>query len=45
MMNGDKRASRQALLQHPTAEAAILAYPAGKRCRTMEVTPTGRRPL
>jgi hypothetical protein len=31
--------------QHPTAEAAILAYPAGKRCRIMEVTPEGRRPL
>jgi hypothetical protein len=31
--------------QHPTAEAARAAYPAGKQCRIMEVTPKGRRPL
>jgi len=31
--------------QHPTAEAARAACPAGKRCRVMEVTPAGRRPL
>jgi hypothetical protein len=30
--------------RHPTAEAAILAYPAGKRCRIMEVTLAGHRP-
>jgi hypothetical protein len=24
---------------------AAAAYPAGKQCRTMEITPTGRRPL
>ena len=28
-----------------TEEAARAAFPAGKRCRLMEVTPTGRRPL
>ena len=31
--------------QHPTAAEAEAAYPVGKRCRTVEVTPTGRRPL
>jgi hypothetical protein len=31
--------------QYPTAEAAAAAYPAGKRCRTREVTPAGRRAL
>lgn len=31
--------------QHPTPAAAVAAYPAGKRCRIMEVTPKGRRPL
>ncbi len=31
--------------QHPTAAAAEAAYLPGRRCRTMEVTPTGRRPL
>jgi hypothetical protein len=31
--------------QDPTAAAAEAAYLPGKRCRTMEVTPTGRRPL
>jgi hypothetical protein len=31
--------------QPPTAEAARAAYPGGKQCRTMEVTPEGRRPL
>lgn len=31
--------------QPPTAEAAGAAYPGGKQCRTMEVTPEGGRPL
>jgi hypothetical protein len=31
--------------QHATREAALAAYPAGKRCRTMEVTPSGRGAL
>jgi hypothetical protein len=31
--------------QHPTPEAAAAAYVPGKQCRTMEVTPEGRRPL
>jgi hypothetical protein len=31
--------------QYPTPVAAAAAYPAGKPCRTMEVTLQGRRPL
>jgi hypothetical protein len=31
--------------QYPTPEAAAAAYPEGRRCRVMEVTPAGRRPL
>jgi hypothetical protein len=31
--------------QHPTPEAAAAAYIAGRQCRTVEVTPKGRRPL
>ena len=31
--------------QHRTAEAPAAAYIAGKKCRTMEVKPTSRRPL
>jgi hypothetical protein len=31
--------------QHPTAEAAAAAYLKGKQCRTMEISPKGRRPL
>jgi hypothetical protein len=30
---------------HPTPEAARAAYPPGARCRVMEVTEQGRRPL
>jgi hypothetical protein len=29
----------------PTPEAARAAYPAGHRCRVMEVTPQGRHPI
>lgn len=29
--------------RYPTAEAAAAAYPKGQRCRTMEVTETGRQ--
>jgi hypothetical protein len=28
-----------------SAEAARAAYPAGRRCRVMEVTPQGRHPV
>jgi hypothetical protein len=31
--------------QHPTPEAARAAYPPGRRCRVMEVTPQGRQPI
>jgi hypothetical protein len=30
---------------HGTAEAARSAYPTGRRCRVMEVTPKGRQPI
>jgi len=30
---------------HATPEAARAAFPAGQRCRVMEVTMHGRRPL
>ena len=31
--------------QYPTIEAAQAAFPPGQRCRVMEVTMQGRRPL
>jgi hypothetical protein len=31
--------------QYPTREAAAAAYPEGRRCRVMQITPTGRRPV
>ena len=31
--------------QHATREAARAAYPKARRCRTMEISPAGRRPL
>ena len=30
---------------YATAEAARGAYPPGRRCRVMEVTPQGRQPI
>ena len=30
---------------YATAAAARAAYPAGRRCRVMEVTPQGRQPI
>ena len=31
--------------RHDTPQAARLAYLPGQTCRTMEITPQGRRPL
>ena len=31
--------------QYPTPAEAAAAYPKGRRCRTMEITPAGRAPL